>query len=839
MRQIIKENWKMRHKGTNEWTKASVPGSVYNDLLNSNKMEDPYWRENEYKALDTSYKNFEYETSFDVNKEILTEDRINLIFEGIDTISEIHLNGIKIADTNNMHRTYFFNVKEVLKETNNKLLIKLFSPSKFVEDKYEDDPLWGTECSVNGYPHLRKAHYMFGWDWGPKLPDMGIWRNVYLESFSVGKIEDVYITQKHLENTVQLSIEVEVDLWDTIESDLRATITSKKGDLIIKNVKVNKKKNFINLSIENPEIWWPNNLGDQPLYDVEICLMDGKKIHHTIQKRIGLRTLTVKQEKDQWGESFEININGISIFAMGADYIPEDNILSRCNKIRTEELISDCVKANMNCIRVWGGGCYPEDYFFDLCDEYGLIVWQDLMYACGVYRMTEGFTDNIINETRDNVKRLRHHASLGLWCGNNEMETAFLHWQGPKNSSPELKTDYIKQFEIILPQIVKEEDPNTFYWKSSPSSGGHFYEPNDENKGDVHDWNVWHGQEPFTYFQEHFYRFLSEFGLQSFPNIKTIESFTLPEDRNIFSAVMENHQKNDVCNAKILHYIAETYRYPKNFESLVYASQLIQAEGIKYAVEHLRRHRGRCMGAIYWQLNDSWPVASWSSIDYYGRWKALHYAAKKFFAPILISAEEIKRKVDPSSVASNRYYPISEFCGVKISLTNDTIDEIKGKVVWNLRDNYSKIIKSGEVEVKMEKLSAESIIELDFSQYIDSRDKARTTYVEYSFIKDNEIVSKGNSLFVKAKHFEFIKPELKFSVTEEKDNFKIEVSSQAFAKYVEIELVNEDCTFSDNYFDIEGNSKYKVECNKNKLKKQITLEEFKKEIRIKSIIDIS
>ena len=381
---------------------------------------------------------------------------------------------------------------------------------------------------------------------------------------------------------------------------------------------------------------------------------------------------------------------------MGANYIPEDNLLARTSFEKTEKLLKDSVEANFNMVRIWGGGHYPEDYFFDLCDRLGLIVWQDFMFACSAYQLTDEFLDTVKKEAVDNIKRLRHHASLGIWCGNNEVEEGWVYWGWPQD--PKRKTDYIKLFEFILPDIVKEHDPETFYWSSSPSSGGGFDEPRDPNRGDMHYWEVWHGLKPFTEYRKYFFRFCSEFGFQSFPALKTVESFTLPEDRNIFSHVMESHQKNSGANGKILYYLSENFLYPKDFDSLLYASQLLQAEAIKYGVEHWRRNRGRCMGSLYWQLNDCWPVASWSSIDSFGRWKALHYFAKKFYSPILLSIEE-------------------EGKTASIHVTNETMQDVQGLIEWKLRTNTSEVLKEGLAEINVEKLSARKGVELSLKTY--------------------------------------------------------------------------------------------------------------------------
>ena len=375
--------------------------------------------------------------------------------------------------------------------------------------------------------------------------------------------------------------------------------------------------------IENPRLWWPNGYGEQNLYSVLVRLLKNEEEVDTWEKRIGLRTLTKKTTKDEFGEYFAHEVNGVSFFAMRADYIPEDCILGRCSEMRTRQLLTQCKEANFNVIRVWGGGHYPFDGFWDICDELGLVVWQDFMFACALYDLTEEFEENVRRELIDNIRRIRSHPSLGLWCGNNEMEmfTDTEIW----GCTPRQKADYIKLYEYIIPKILKEEDPYTFYWPASPSSGGSFDNPNDENRGDVHYWDVWHGNKPITEYRKFYFRYVSEFGFQSFPSIKTVETFTEKEDRNIFSYVMEKHQRNSTANGKIMNYMEQTFLYPSDFDTLLYASQLLQAEAMRYGVEHFRRNRGRCMGAIVWQLNDCWPVASWSSIDYYGRWKALHY----------------------------------------------------------------------------------------------------------------------------------------------------------------------------------------------------------------------
>ena len=462
-------------------------------------------------------------------------------------------------------------------------------------------------------------------------------------------------------------------------------------------------------------------------------------------------------------------------------------------KERTRKLLEDAVLANHNCIRVWGGGYYPDDWFYDACDELGLIVWQDFMFACASYELDEAFERNIRAEIRDNVRRLRHHACLGLWCGNNEMETQTL--DGAWQPSEKQKCDYIKLFEYIIPQVLKEEDPAAFYWPSSPSSGGNYDNPWDEDRGDTHYWDVWHGSKPFTEYRKFYFRYLSEFGFQSFPCLKTVETFTEPGDRNIFSRVMEMHQRNKAANGKILNYLSATYFYPAGFDELIYASQLLQADAIRYGIEHFRRHRGRCMGTVVWQLNDIWPVASWAGIDYYGRWKALHYAEKRAFAPLMISCEE-------TGELSERPYCIDEPAPIekaaKLHVANETMERVNGTVTWELRAPDSSILISGKEEISVEPLNGVWLEKLDFSEYDELQ-----IYLHCAFSVKSRTVSENFCLFTAPKHFAFCAPNLSYR----KEGNALVISSDAYAKSVEIQGVDGDVKLSDNFFDMNAGEK--------------------------------
>jgi beta-mannosidase len=783
--------WKMKINGENvygissEYMPAKVPGSVYETLLSLGKMPDPFYRDNELDALKLMERDFTYETEFNLNKELLESDGLLLHFDGIDTLGEIYLNGSFLGKCYNMHRIWEFDIKELAKEGENHLRIELFSPTRYIKEEQEKCYTGGSSDCMEGFPHIRKAHCMFGWDWGPRLPDAGIFRNVKILAIKECRFDEVYVKQQHTKDKVVLDIDWSLELFgEELTQNVTFQAVSIKGEIY-------PQREDGTIEITNPSLWWPNGYGKQPLYTVTGQISNDKgEILDIWEKRIGLRTLTVKNEKDQWGESFCHVVNGVSVFAMGADYIPEDNILGRVTPLRTERLLKDCIEANHNTIRIWGGGYYPDDYFFDICDELGLMVWVDFMYACASYELNDEFEENITQETIDNVIRIRHHASLAIWCGNNEMETQVQDkvWK----PSPKQVLDYIKIFEYIIPKIVKEYDPVTFYWPSSPSSGGNFIDSWNPDKGDTHYWDVWHGNKPFSEYRKFHFRYASEFGFQSFPCIQTIESFTEKQDRNIFSRVMEMHQRNTAANGKILNYISDNYLYPKNFDHLIYTSQLLQADAIRYGVEHWRRHRGRCMGAIVWQLNDIWPVASWASIDYYGRWKALHYYEKRFFAPIMISCEE-------EGEMTQRPHCIEEPHDIeksaKLNVANETMSDITGKVRWALRNPKAEILKKGEEAVTVPALTSIWLDKLDFSNCNEL-----SNYLTFEFVMEEKVISSGSCLFTAPKHFELVDP----CLTVQEQGNRLVVKAKAYAKSVEISNAEGDLKLSDNYFDVNG-----------------------------------
>ena len=782
---LLNADWQMQRAGDAAHYPCSVPCSMYQTLLDAGVIEDPYYRENEAAAKQLSETDCCFSTKFKAPV-IAGNGHTELCFDGVDTIAEIRLNGEVIGRTDNMHRSWRFDVTGKLKAENT-LEVQIASPLRYIAEKQAEHPLWGVNSTVAGFPHIRKAHYMFGWDWGPQLPDMGIWRDVYLECWDTGRIRSVQYLQTHREGEADLTVKPDVQCdarglrWQFALYDADGEAVCHTGLMPVGEP--------LTVTVTEPRLWWARGYGDPHLYAAVVLLTDaeGNPLDSRTE-RIGLRTLTVKQAPDEWGESFCLRLNGIDIFSMGANWIPEDQLLPRCTKQRTEQLLQTCVDGGFNTVRVWGGGYYPGDAFFDFCDENGLIVWEDFMFACANYWLTDAFWETVRAEMEDNILRLRNHASLGLWCGNNEIETALETWGLPEN--PQVKADYLEQFEKRMPEVVQALDPQRFYWRSSPSAYGGCVDTDSNAAGDMHYWEIWHAFKPFTAFRELYYRFCSEYGFESVPNRKTMLTVCDPAqgDLNLLSPVMEAHHKCDGGSEKIMFYLAQMMRYPESFDALSYATQLVQAECIRSNVEHMRRSRGRCMGSLYWQLGDSNPAISWSSVDYYGRWKALHYFAKRFHAPVLLSAGAFGEPV--------------------LNISNETLQEVQGTVHWAFRDAGSGILASGEIPVTVPPLTAVDLERLEGVEGFYTPENRRRCYLSYELTgKDGTCISRGSSLLCVPKQFDFRKPEIRIELRKLPEHYIVEVSSDVFVQALALDCRTIDVVFSDNWFDLHGGEK--------------------------------
>ena len=771
--------WKMTGNGYS--VEGKIPGSVYSFLHVDNPLlPDPYYRDNELLYLELANHEYAFERTF---VHTPSNHPIHLVFEGLDTLCSIYLNGTKIANTDNMHLTYSFDVSNLLKNGENTLRVVCHPAPPYIQAKNKEQRLFGAYDCMEGYSHIRKAHCMMGWDWGPRLPDAGIWRNVYLLEHDSAQITDWEVTQRHEKGKVFLTLTVQTDK----DAELLATLTSPDGEVIplIPNHET---------EIANAKLWWPNGLGEQNLYTLRISLIENGEIVDEKKKRIGLREMKLIRNKDEFGESFYHEINGMDMFAMGADYIPEDNIFSRITPERTRTLLTHCKACNFNAIRVWGGGYYPDDFFFDLCDELGLVVFFDLMFACSIYEPDDLMKQSIFKEVEQNLTRIRHHACLGLICGNNEIEWHFHEYVAisGRTDVEHLSEIYLDLFEVEFPKIVNKVAPYLAYIPSSPTSGGKFLDPNGEAFGDCHDW------EPnYLLCRNRHYRYVSEFGFEAFPCMKTVESFTIEEDRNVHSKIMDRHQRSNCGNELILTYLTRNFLYPNNFETFIYASQLLQAETIRYRVEHFRRNRGRCMGTLYWQLNDIWPVSSWASIDYCGRYKALQYAAKRFYAPVLLSCEEVG-EVQTRSFINTEERTLNKEKSARLCVTNDTKEPITGMVRWELRNDKSELLQQGEAQVSVPPLSTKWLEKI----YFDGLN-SETDHLYFSLNVDGKVLSQGSVLFIQPKYYHFTNPNLRYTLQGD----ELIIHSDAYAKAVQIEGIDDDLLLDDNYFDMEKGEK--------------------------------
>jgi beta-mannosidase len=813
MEHIVKElnrNWSLKEVEENKKYKAKVPGSVYETLLENNVIKDPFYGINEKDCQWVYETDWEYSTIISFSKEIVEKDYCMLRFNGLDTYCQVILNDRVILFGENMHRTYevYIKTKEYsfLEEGDNKLTIRFRSPVKEAQEKLKQSGLsidskskYHLPFAIPGVEMLRKAYYSFGWDWGPKLPDSGIWRTVELHAFNDSYIRSVQV-QTEIEFIIgdgngrptakEAEITLETELEDFRENGDKTILYQVfDGEVLLHSEKIDSMKMGTEkkLMIKNPKLWWSHDLGKPNLYRLIVKLFDGEQLLDEYSTHFGIREICLIRKEDRWGETFYFELNKIPVFAKGGNWVPTDSFLTRGTRKKTYKKILDaCVQANMNMIRVWGGGIYEEDAFYHYCDEKGLLVWQDFAFACRPTPDYSGFEESVIKEAIDNIKRLRNHPSLAIWVGNNEIEEGWLYW-GFDQFVPQYKSFYIKLFEETLPQLIKDYDPFRPYWPSSPSSGGSFQDPQSPNYGDSHYWKVWHEGFPLESYRTFDSRFMSEFGFESFPDIKTIKSFCKTNQMYYDSKIMENHQKNPAGNQKIYDYMEKRFKIPQSFEKQVILSQITQAEAMEYGVEHWRRNRNNChcMGALYWQINDCWPVASWSSIDYYGRWKALHYFAKRFYNPFYINAHE-----------TPEFFEIW-FC-------NDLPVKFNGRYAFKLMDLTGEILYQKEGSLYASGLFSSVVERVNFKDIgIDSKN---TILFFKAFDQSDKCVSEGFKLFTPPKNLSLLKPTIKYKIEKEENKNSLIIQADKPVLYCLIEST-EDLIFSDNYFSFSGEKK--------------------------------
>jgi beta-mannosidase len=846
--------WSFRQAGAEEWLPAAVPGGVHTDLLRAGIIPDPFVADNEKRVQWVAEAGWQYRYRFACSPELLSEEQVWLVCDGLDTLAAVTLNGQELGRTDNMFRQYRWEVKGSLHGGSgadaNELLVTFASPVRYVEQKMAVRPLPGVPQAIPGGPYLRKAPCQFGWDWGPQLPPIGIWKDTRLEGYSGPHINEVHLRQRHNDGQVTVEARVTIDygMGDptgrpyevtmriiapdgevvessgdptsfpcaAISSGREATGQGDPSDMSGQGVQGNLGRPYT-VRIANPQLWWPNGYGPQPLYQVEVAVRRTPEEPPSDVRtyQIGLRTVELRQADDPWGRSFVFVVNGTSIFAKGSNWIPADSFPTRITDEYLEGLIASAAETHQNMLRVWGGGFYEEERFYDLCDRYGILVWQEFIFSCSVYPLDDPeFIENVRVEAVENIRRLRHRASLALWCGNNEMEWGWVDWGWKGAELQDMKTAYDQFFHHTLPAWCAAEDPDHSYWPSSPSSNTPFESPNGQRQGDAHYWDVWHGRKPFTAYRDQFPRFMSEFGFQALPPLATIRTYAGEADWNMTSYIMEQHQKNASGNSLMVGQMLDTFRLPMDFESLVYLSLALQAEGIRYGVEHWRRHPERVAGTLYWQLNDCWPVASWASLDYFGRWKALHYAARRFYAPLMLSIED-----KPTSMG--------------IYVTNDRLEPWEGAVRWWLETLDGRVLESGQSPVSAAPQSATAVRTLDFSDHLSDDTRRELVFITELVQGDRRIALQA-ATFVPTKHLELHYPQVRASLRSEGDRLVIELEARSLARLVEVLLEGADVVFTDNYFDLPAGRRVAIACP---LPAGWTLEQSHAALRIRSVYD--
>lgn len=826
----INKNWQFKQARFNNWYKATVPGVIHTDLIDNGIIDDPYYRLNERAVQWIDKEDWIYETNITGEYEIINKENQRLVFKGLDTYADVFLNDSLILTANNMFREWKVNIKGILRSGKNRLRIYFHSPVKVDMPKWEALPYRlkaDNDQSENGglldrkiSVFARKASYHYGWDWGPRLVTSGIWRPVYLEAWNDIKLEDAHVIQKKVTSKLaDLASELEILSTRNIGG---AIITIKASGKVILNKRVDIKKGLnkftLHYQLRNPKLWWTNGLGDPYLYKFTTSVTLNERVSDRIDENIGIRSLKVIARKDTIGTSFYFELNGKPIFMKGANYIPSDNFLPRITDEKYEKIILDAQNANMNMLRVWGGGIYENDIFYNLCDKYGILVWQDFMFACALYPSDEAFIENVRQEAIYNVRRLRNHPSIALWCGNNEIIDAWYGWGWKKDYdsmgngySDKLWNNLYNLYFNVLPKVVEEYGGGIGYRGSSPLA--YPDKKSDGINGDSHYWGVWHGNRPISQYNTERSRFFSEYGFQSFPEFESVKKYApFEKDHDIESEVMMLHQRGGLnANNKIKEYMLKSYNTPKDFKNFLYVNMILQGDAIKTAMEAHRRDMPYCMGSLFWQLNDCWPVASWSSRDYYGRWKAQHYFAKKAYDMILVS-------------------PIVSNGNLTVHIVSDFLKPVKGKFSLKIIDMDGNVIKSKSMHINTPINGSKLILKNNINDLLDKRSKQDIIIlVEFSTPKKTY---SNIAYAVEQKELNLKKVNINWKASSIVNGYIISLKSDKFARGVFLSLPGKEHFFEDNYFDLLPNQKTEIIVKTN-----ISLDELNNLLEIKSLVD--
>ena len=808
----LHEGWKFRQARLTNWYPATVPGVVHTDLLQNKIIEDPFFRLNERGLQWIDKEDWVYETCFTLAADMMRKENMELVFEGLDTYADVYLNDECILKADNMFRCWSIPVRQYIREENNILKVYFHSPVKIdvpkwdalpyqypaSNDQSENGGLFNKKISI----FARKAGYHYGWDWGPRLVTSGIWRPVYIRAWSDLRINDVFIEQKEVgAGRAVIAGHVELDA-DKDMNGVLVTITDEVTGRVLGEWQADLKRGTNRVTVDfvlhKPKLWWSNGLGEPFLYRFRTDIIAGGELLDSKTERVGIRSLKVVHQPDKDGHTFYIELNGHPVFAKGANYIPSDNFLPRVTPENYKRTILDAAGVNMNMLRVWGGGIYENDVFYDLCDEHGIMIWQDFMFACSMYPAEGALLDNIHQEAVDNVKRLRNHACIALWCGNNECQDAWLGWgwkreieRQNKEYADKIWAQYRQQYHVTLPGVVREYAPGTFYWPSSPFAFEG--EMSGTTDGDRHYWSVWHGKAPISDYDSEKSRFFSEYGFQSFPEFDSVKRYApYPEDWDIRSEVMMSHQRGgDHANGLIETYLLNEYKKPRDFRAFLYINHVLQGDAIKTAIESHRRQMPYNMGTLFWQHNDCWPVASWASRDYYGRWKAQHYYTRKAYDDILIS-------------------PVVEGGDLKVYAVSDRLENTSGRLQLQVCQFDGTVVHHWDKSVGISGNDSRVCFSAPLAKLLEGADRG-TVYVRVDYTDKSGRVYHNNYCLGKQKDMDYPKVDLQTEVRSIEGGYEVMVSADKFARAVCLSVADNESVYSDNYFDVQPKSSVQVQ----------------------------